>query len=449
MLEEAEALLLTISPGSEWWHDAAQEGLCQIYQRQHRNEDIVRIGRALIARGRHTIAIVENTMVALTFLGRHREARETLELVEGLGRPLARNAYQMACFSSLEGNFSDALRWLEIEARQPFDLSPRSIGDSDLLPLWRWLANDLKGLDDAHRLIRLPLQALAEQALDPRQEIEMDQNDLKAERREIQRLFKHSQRAGMSVLHPLAVAKHPREAAAFCKARHEHIAMIAGLLGAGYRRAFDLVLDAQPRYSAEQAAWGNQLGVRYHLTWTLARRPKMLSAFRAERGLESMMPLIKSFEAVLRVDPDFYRRMERVSLIHESAHDEAWQTLEETPALARQHPLFTLRQALLYTAEGDHRRALPIYRRLCELWPADAAGFANVVLSLMSLGEWEEAARRLIGAPDYYRRFRLFHLQCENVEKRSLSRDGSTAIFNGQRDWGVLAGSAENEEASR
>jgi hypothetical protein len=64
---------------------------------------------------------------------------------------------------------------LEVEARKPLHLDARSIGDSDLLPLWRWLASDLHELNDAHRLMRLPLRALCEEAMNPLAEIQFDQ----------------------------------------------------------------------------------------------------------------------------------------------------------------------------------------------------------------------------------------------------------------------------------
>jgi tetratricopeptide (TPR) repeat protein len=438
MLEEAEAFARAIPPTGDKYV-AAQSGLCRIYHGQQRYEEIVRIGRALIAEGRLTTGIVEQTMLALTFLGRHREARETLALVEALGRPLAGNAYQMACFASLEGDFPEAMRWLEIEARNPRYLDARAMGDSDLLPLWRWLASGRAGLEDAHRLVGLGLPALCRQALDPRTEVQMDQNDLKIQPPEFRRLFKFNHRAGLSELDALAVAAHPEDEAAFREARHAHLTMIAGLIDKGVQLALRLVADAQPRYAAEQAAAGNHLGVRYHLTWALACEPKMLAEFQCEPGLAQMKPLIDSFEPVLRADPWFCRRFFLVLERSASDLDDAWRMLEETPQAVRWHPLFLLHQAMLCGQDGDDRTALPLYLQVIAAWPEDAAAFANATRALMQLDAWEGAAAMLRSAPDSYRRFRLFHTQQRELdERRQPVSSGPPAPFRGQRDLGGI-----------
>jgi hypothetical protein len=66
----------------------------------------------------------------------------------------------MACFDSVCGNFPGALRWLEIELQNPQHFSQRSIGDSDLFALWRWLATGQQSLQDAHRVLEMGLGAL-------------------------------------------------------------------------------------------------------------------------------------------------------------------------------------------------------------------------------------------------------------------------------------------------
>jgi hypothetical protein len=107
------------------------------------------------------------TMCALNFMGRPKEGRQILQFVEKFGRPVATHAYQMACFDSLSGDFSTALQWLEIELQKPRYFSQRSIGDSDLFPLWRWLGSGQLTLQDAHRLLQMELESHCVAACDP------------------------------------------------------------------------------------------------------------------------------------------------------------------------------------------------------------------------------------------------------------------------------------------
>lgn len=441
LFDEAETELLEVSPADPALYAAARHELCQIYVRQGRNEEVVAIGKALIAAGQHSVQVVEDAMVACTFLGRITEAREILSAIESLGTPRAFNAYQRACFDSLEGNFCEALRWLEIEARAPRHLKARSIGDSDLFGLWQWLASPALRLEDAHRLLDLPLRSLCSDALvEPRHEVRLDQNDLKQLPPEFRRLFQYDRNAGICTLNWLAVERYPDDMEAFRKARHAHLAKIAAMIDEGYRRALDLVVAAQPRYAAEQASWGNQLGVRYHLTFGLAHRPEMLEVFHDEPGLAGMKPLIESFAEVQRVDPDFCARMQTVLVLLKTGFDKAWKALEETPITARWHPLFLLRQASLLENDADYRGVLPLYDELCAVWPRDAVGFANAANALMHLERWEDADAVLEQAPECYRRFRLSVEQAREIARREMSESATGAVrdFRGQRDLGGL-----------
>jgi len=446
--DEAQAYFLAVPPSNRLRHVAAQCALFDIYEMQFRNEDIVQIGQALIATNEQTIRIVVGTAIALTFLGRHREARETLALVEGLGRPLAHHAYQMACLASLENDFPDALRWLEIEARNPRYLDARSIGDSDLFALWQWLPRGKMRLEDGHRLLALPLRSLCAEALDPGHEIQVDQNDLKRQPAKFRQLFKYSRSAGMCVLDPMAVARKPEVAAAFRKARRAHVAGIVAMIEEGYRRALNVVLAAQPRYAAEQAAQGNPLGVRYHLTFALARRPEMLEDFRREPGLAKMQPLIEGFAAVQGVDPGFCRRMELIWALLASDADAAWTTLEETPAAARCHPLYLLRRANVLGADRDYLRALPISLQVIAAWPEDAAGFDTAIHVLMQLGRWEDAATVLGRAPECYRRFGLYRRQRQQIAERNAVGSGRAEPFRGQPNLGGILCEGEPTEVT-
>ncbi len=439
MLHEAEALLEQITATDETAYLAAQNALLGIYLSRHECQKAADIGRLLILQGLFDIGVVVLTMIALTFIDRHEEGREVLALVERFGRPLAYHAYQMACFESLSGNFSDSLRWLETELQNPRYFSERSIGDSDLFPLWRWLANDRVGLEDAHRILQMNLDSACAAACNPATEIHLDQNDLKDVPENVQDLFRLNFMAGIFELDPRAVAKNPGTAREFRKDRARHIGRIITMIRAGAKQALEIVLELQPKYAAEQADWGNHLGARYHILWALARKPEMLGSFYAEPGLNQLYDLLDSLADVQLSDPGFCARMDVVDELSFVDLEKAWKTLDQTPPSSRTHPMFWLRQAMLYHEDNDYERALPLYLKLSETWPDDAVGFANACNCLMKLGRWTDAERVLEMAPDCYQQFRLHHQQRENLRSRTLdSPMYKTVPFRGQRGLGGL-----------
>lgn len=439
MLDEAEDLLQQIPPTDQSGYLAAQNALLGIYLSRHESQKVADQGRTLILQGIFDTGIIERTMMALTFAGRHEEGEEVLRLVEHLGRPLAYHAYQMACFASLRGDFSNALRWLETELQNPRHFWARSIGDSDLCPLWRWLANGQLSLEDAHRLLGMNLESACVAASAPDADIFLDQNDLKGAPVAAQDLFRFNFTVGIFELNPRAAARNPQAAMEFRKTRALHISRIAAMIRAGARKALDVVLAAQPGYAGEQAAWRNHLGARYHIVWALARKPDMLGAFYAEPGLDFMFSFLDSLANVERSEPGFCARMDALAKLIFTDLDEAWKMLEQAPPSTRAHPLFQLRQAMAYGADGDYERALPIYLELCDIWPDDAAAFANACRCFIKLGRWVEAETVLEQAPRCYQTFHLYHCQLEDLKHRNVvSSPHTTLPFRGQPDLGGL-----------
>jgi tetratricopeptide (TPR) repeat protein len=378
-------------------------------------------------------------MCALSFVGRPEEGREVLQLVERFGRPVAAHAYQMACFDSLSGDFSSVLRWLEIELQNPRYFSQRSIGDSDLFPLWRWLASDRLTLQDAHRLLQMDLEHYCIADRGAGAEIQADENDLKGFPEEFRDLFRFNFTVGIFELNPSALAKMPNLAREFCKHRRRHIARVTSMIRAGIGKALDIVINAQPKYVAAKAALGDHLGLRYHVIWALAHRPALIGMFYAESDRTGFYNLLDSLSEVERADPGFCARMERLGDAIFLDFEEAWKLLEQTPRSVRGHPLFQLRQAMAYTKDTDYERALPIYLELCETWPDDAVGFANACDCLMHLGRWADAQAVLDRAPECYQRFHLYHSQRENLRQRTLDcSPPKTVPFRGQPDLGGL-----------
>jgi tetratricopeptide (TPR) repeat protein len=439
MVDEAEALLNQIPESEAEAYLPAQNALLQIHISQSQNERAADTGTRLILEGAYDAQTIVLTTCALNFIGRPKEGRQILQLVEKFGRPVAAHAYQMACFDSLSGDFSGALRWLEIELQNPRYFSQRSIGDSDLFPLWRWLGSGHLSLQDAHRLLQMELESHCVAACDPNADAQLDENDLKGLPEEFRDLFRFNFTVGIFELNPGAVAKMPALAREFRKSRARHLTRVASMIRAGITKALDIVITAQPKYAVAQAGLRNNLGVRYHIVWALARKPELLGAFYAESGLATLYDLLDSLSEIQRVDPGFCARMDVLHDLIYTDFEEAWKLLEMTPRSARGHPLFQLRQAMAYTKDSDYGRALLIYLELCKIWPDDAVGFANACDCLMHLGRWADAQAVFDRAPECYQRFHLYRSQRENLRQRTLDcSPPKTVSFRGQRDLGGL-----------
>jgi tetratricopeptide (TPR) repeat protein len=439
MLDEAEALLNQIPETEAEAYLAAQNALLQIHISRSQNERAADTGTRLILEGAYDAQTIVSTMAALSFIGRPKEGRQVLLLVEKFGRPVAAHAYQMACFDSLSGDFPGALRWLEVELQKPRYFSQRAIGDSDLFPLWRWLGSGHLNLQDAHRLLQMELESHCVAACDPSADIQLDENDLKGLPEEFRDFFRFNFTLGIFELNPSAVAKKPILAREFHEARARHVTKVASMIRAGVRKALDVVIDAQPKYAAEKAALGNHLGLRYHVVWALARRPELIGMFYAEPDRTGLYDLLDSLSDVEQVDPGFCARMDLIGELIFVDFEEAWKLLDRTPGSVRGHPLFLLRQAMAYGSDTDHERALPIYLKLCETWPDDAVGFGNACDCLMKLGQWAEAEAVLDRAPECYQTFHLYRSQRENLRQHTLDcSPPKTVSFRGQRDLGGL-----------
>jgi hypothetical protein len=224
---------------------------------------------------------------------------------------------------------------LEIELQKPRYFSQRSIGDSDLFPLWRWLGSGQLSLQDAHRLLQMELGSHCVAACDPNADAQLDENDLKGLPEEFRDLFRFNFTVGIFELNPGAVAKMPALAREFRKSRARHVARVASMIRASISKAFDVVINAQAKYAAEKAALGNHLGLRYHVVWALARRPELIGMFYTERDGTGLYNLLDSLSEVERADPGFCARMERLGDAISLDLEEAWKLLERTARRAQ------------------------------------------------------------------------------------------------------------------
>ncbi|MDQ6625991.1 MAG: hypothetical protein M3Y69_07625, partial [Verrucomicrobiota bacterium] len=383
--------------------------------------------------------IAVTTAVAFSFMGKPQEGMAMLSHVSDFGRPLEFYAYQMACFASMAGSYVEALCWLESELRTPRYFTERSLTDADLVPLWEWLASGQHTLADAHRFLPLWYSAPLRAAYEADPSHELDFNAIAMLPARFRTLFRHNFTAGVCELSPPTLAKDDqlrRDFAAYsCRER----ARMRAVLRSAYAQTVRLILAAQPRYAAEHAAWGNHLGARYHICWAVRENPETLGTFLATPGMELLEDFLGSLADVTDQDPLFCKRLEAVAAMTDCDRDEAWKLLDETPPSARTHPLFVARKSVLDLAEGDYELALTASLGLCDVWPEDAAGFANSIYALCRLGRWQQAQEVFDRAPACYERFWLREAQQENLAHRNLDvRAPAATSFLGQPNLGGL-----------
>lgn len=445
---EAEAALRKVEANDPTMRNYAQSQLIELFHGLRRFQEAADLGEALIARGVIRYSPIINTMLALQYLGRIEEARDTLLLVEKCGHRLSEDAYQMACFESRLGNFSEALRWLLLEFRRSEDYYAHALGDTDLRPLWEWLRDYKPTLEEAHLFVETRFKDVCTAARDKDALIQLSADDLTHYPEGMRRLFRYEVKAGYFTLNPLAVAQEPGAAAQFEHDWRAGLETVEGFIREGHKHAADVVLDAQVRYAVEHARAGNHLGARYHILWAIPHRPTLFLDFLNEPDFDLMWPFLTELLRASHGDKGFQKRMREVEACTATDPNRAWSLLEETPAAGRTTGLYLLRLAGLYNAEEDYESALPIWAEVRRLWPQDAAAFGNAIEALRKLGRNDEARRLLAEAPGCYRRFRKYWEQMATLEgvRRDLPPAGCTT-FRGQPDLGGLL-IPENEPAA-
>lgn len=434
---EAEAALRTVMADAPDERNEAQGRLIFLLNGGRRFREAADLGADLIARGALAYYPIIHTMLALNYLGKITEARETLRLVEKCGHPLAEDGYQMACFAARLKEFPEALRWLCSEFRRSSEYHKQSFADTDLRPFWTWLRDYTPTLEEAHFLIETPFKDVCAAALAKDAPIELSADDLARVEEPARRLFRYDFEIGSFVLNPLAVAADPETAADFVPSHREGLEMVRDALKTAHGRAVDVVLDAQPRYAAEHAAWGNHLGARYHILWALNYRPTLIADFLTDPGLDMMQPFLLEALSAPREDREFLSRMHKVQECNERDPDRAWELLDETPEKLHTTALYQLRLAGWYQSDGDYERALPLWAELRRRWPNDAVGWSNAIICLQKLNRLGEARELLATAPACYRRFRLYVGQVAILNDNALRYCfPPVTAFRGQPDLG-------------
>jgi len=434
---EEEAVLRRVMDHSPAAHARARGPLIDLLVAESRFSEAAALGADAIADGRFTQADIINTMLALNYLGRIKEARETLLLVEECGHPLQEESYQMACFAARLGDFQEALNWLCSEFRRSFEYRARSFTDTDLRPFWSWLRDYTPTLTEAHLMIETPLMEVCAVALDKDAPIEISADDLAYLDGRIRGLFRFEFAAGNFVPIPLAMAREPDAAADFMRKHREGLKMVRDCVVAAQGNALNVVLDAQPDYAAAHAAWGNHFGARYHILWALRHRPALMLDFLTHPGLEMMRPFLAELLLADHEDKTFGSRMQEFHECLATDPDRAWQLLDATPESLRHTALFRLRLACIYHADSDHERALPIWEELRMRWPDDAVGWSNAIAALRELQRPDEARALLKTAPACYRRFRNYWIDLAALEGAPRRFPASpVGAFRGQLDLG-------------
>src|SRR5207302_435285 len=119
-------------------------------------------------------------------------------------------------------------------------------------------------------------------------------------------------KVGLFVPYTAAVAGDPQAMEELAQLRRVEFERIEKCIRQAHQHAADVVLDAQPRYAAEHAAWGNHLGARYHILWALRFKPALIVNFFNESGLEMMTPLLEEIVRSNHEDKDFIGRLHEV-----------------------------------------------------------------------------------------------------------------------------------------
>lgn len=436
LLDEAEASLRrAIETGGDD-ADRARAELAHLLLAQRHFDESASLGMDLIRRGVMTEDIVINAMLALHFLGRITEARETLKLVEKCGGSLERESYQQACFASRLGEFPEALGWLLKEFRRSRDYYIHCFEDIDLVPLWEWLRNHLPTLAEAHDIMETPLDHVRGAGHQALEDVRYSAGDLDELSPTARGLLRYDFQNGRYQMPPLCAVRDRKATQILMRSRRERIASVDEALGGLAERALSTVLDAQPRYAAEHASWRNHLGARYHILWALPLRPSLMQNFLDEPALEMMRPLLKEYAFASEHDPDFGARINAVADCVENDPDKAWRLLDQTPKNLRETNLYQLRLAAVFQADNDYERALSIWESLRERWPDDAIGYANGIDALIGLGRHTEAREILALAPRCYRRFRIYYRQSAVLNGTMAPANQSIKPFRGRPELG-------------
>jgi tetratricopeptide (TPR) repeat protein len=447
LYQEAEAVLREVMANSPDGRDCAQGRLVFLLHGVCRYEEAAALGTDLIERGIFVYETIITTVIALNDLGRIEEARDALRLVEKCGHPLSDDAYQMACFASRLGEFPEAVRWLAFEFRRSTDYHARAFDDSDLQPLWSWLSAHEPRLDEAHAFIEIPFKEVSTAALDQNAPVVLSADDLNALNERERRLFRFDFNVGYFLPSASAIADDPGVYAQVVRLRRERLKLADRQVRAAHERAAEVVLDAQPRYIAEQARWRNHFGARLHILWALRFKPPLMFEILNLPNLELMQPLLFEILETDTADKGFRDRMDEVAELAKTDFEGARDLLEETPEAVRDTGMYRVQLGGLLKAERRYAEALPLWLDLCRLWPSDASGYSNAVTCLLELGRRDEASILLKHSPACYRRFGFYWRQLAQIEGGEPEYQAAPfRSFRGQPEhWGFLIPEAEME----
>lgn len=410
LLDEAEACLRAASKAEGREADRARGDLAHLLLGQRRYEEAASLCLDLIKRGAINETVIINAMLALHFLGRFGEARETLNLLGQLGVPPEREAYQYACFASRLGEFPEALRWLLMEFRRSNEYFVHACEDTDLTALWAWMRHHRPALEEAHDILETPLGLVKEECRRALLEVRYSAGDLDELPESVRGLMRYDYKAGRCQMPTLWAARDQEALEKLLALRRAQLGDVETALSEAESNALHVVLAAQPQYAAEHASWRNHLGARWHILWALPRQPSLMKEFLAMPGLEMMRPLLEEYAFAIERDPGFGARMEEVFYCLDSDLERAWVLLNDTPNEVRETGIYQLRLAGAYEADKDFARSLPMWEALCKRWPDDAAGYGNAVGNLIKLGRPDEAKKLFEESPPCFRRYRAYHI---------------------------------------
>jgi tetratricopeptide (TPR) repeat protein len=437
MFREAEAELLSIPPSADNYNEALGV-LLRIRLALGDYDRAIETGNELLERDGKSRLTAFNTSLALTFAGRHKDARRLMERLPNLGERRPGEAYQMACLESRLGNFEEALIWLESALRRSSSYPAKALVDSDLQPLWQSLVKRHPSLPQAHVLLMPVFDDLRRFTGGGEHDFELDGNDLKQLPEGWRRLFRFTPAVGTHSIHALTAARYPEDHEACLSWHRERVETSLRCLALGREAASAVVLQSQQAYARLHLAAGNYLAARYHLVWALGKNHELLNDFRADDKLRPLTYLFDEIEAAQDVDSEASRFL--VEACFPSPVMNVAEILDDVPTELRNTSLYLLRAGRALHDSGDYAAALALWIELCVRWPQDPVGFGNGVTCLMHLGLWERARTLLCRAPRAYRHFHLCRAQCRQLAVRDLKAADAprSRPFRGQPDLGGL-----------
>jgi hypothetical protein len=337
--------------------------------------------------------------------------------------------FNRACFASLIGKLDDALASLQLGFCRSTQKQEDAFFDSDLDPLWNWIAK-VSMSDGLAELLVYPVwqqaitnqdRSLTEILLPPAMAAVVPE------------------RFRPFLVHDEAMLRASRKISASLYREYrtwqkEVTRSNAAKLEIAIQRAREFLINRQPRFALHQINRGNLTAARYHILYYLSHRPQEFSRLRFLDNL-GMGYLMRDLAPAHEEDPNYFRKMESVALSYQCSLDD----FEVIGKIGQDTALYQTRLAGYEIANDLQEQGCQRLLRVVHRWPDDAITYSRLVDAYIALERWEEARLSFRAAPAHYKRFRRCEEQLLQIKEESIEvvKNGPpTCKFLGQRDLG-------------